>query len=119
MKILCIDDNKEITNLLEQILTTEKHEFTASNNGKEGLELMRQSNFDVILLDISMPNFSGFDLIDKIVKEDNIDKYNIIILTATSMDPKKLENLLKLGVKGHLEKPVTINDLFSVLKKFE
>ena len=119
MKILCIDDNKEITNLLEQILTTEKHEFTASNNGKEGLELMRQSNFDVILLDISMPNFSGLDLIDKISKEGNIAKYNIVILTATSMDPEKLENLLKLGVKGHLEKPVTINDLFSVLKKFE
>ncbi|MCH7647411.1 MAG: response regulator [Thaumarchaeota archaeon] len=119
MKILCIDDNKEITKLLEQILTTEKHEFTASNDGKEGLELMRQSNFDVIFLDISMPNFSGFDLIDKIVEEGNIDKYNIVILTATSMDSEKIENLLKLGIKGHLEKPVTINDLFSVLKKFE
>ena len=80
---------------------------------------MRQSNFDVILLDISMPNFSGLDLIDKISKDGNIAQYNIVILTATSMDPEKLENLLKLGVKGHLEKPVTINDLFSVLKKFE
>lgn len=119
MKILCIDDNKEITELLEGILTTQGHEYTASNNGNEGLELMRQSNFDVILLDISMPNFSGLDLINEIVKEGNMDKYNIVILTATSMNPEKIENLLKLGVKGHLEKPVTINDLFSVLKKFE
>jgi len=70
MKILGIDDNEDLLELCETYLNSVGHEFTGINNGREGLQAIKDKKFDVVLLDLSMPEFSGADVIDALVKED-------------------------------------------------
>jgi len=74
MKILGIDDNEDLLNLCETVLTSDGHEFTGINNGKEGLKAIRDKKFDVVLLDISMPDFSGVDVMNALVEEGIMKK---------------------------------------------
>jgi CheY-like chemotaxis protein len=55
MNILAIDDNEDILKLLNTIITSKGHDFTQSGNGKEGVKLIEEQNFDAILLDLAMP----------------------------------------------------------------
>ena len=119
MNILCIDDNKSITKFLGEALTINGHQFSSTNDGKEGLNLMGQVKFDAILMDIGMPYFSGLDIIDALVKDGSITKNNIIIITGTSMDDFELEKLIKKGVKACLRKPFSIDALLSELEKIQ
>ena len=64
MNVLGVNDNKTITDFVEKVLTKNGHEFTGVNDGKKGLDLIRQVKFDVILFDIGMPIFSGLDIIE-------------------------------------------------------
>ena len=67
--ILIIDDNQSITKLLSRFLNLKGVEHIISSNGQNGLSLIRQGKFDVILLDLNMPDFSGYDVIDSLEKE--------------------------------------------------
>ncbi len=118
MNILCIDDNKDITELLDRILTAKGHKITICNEGKKGLELIRKDNSDVILLDMAMPQFSGEDVI-KSMSEDELEKQNILIFTASSISDAKIKEYEKKGIKGCIRKPVRVEELVNSLKKFE
>ncbi len=119
MKILCIDDNKEIVKLLNRILTVKGFDFLSTNNGKEGLNFIRKEDPDIVLLDISMPYFSGRDILNELKKEGPIGDYNIILFTASEITDSEVDALVKEGVKGCLRKPVLIEELLSSIKKLE
>ncbi len=89
MKILGIDDNEDLLQVCEVILTSEGHEYTGIDNGKEGLELIRDEKFDVVLLDLSMPDFTGQDVVNALVKDGIMNKQKVVVFTA--MSPTKKE----------------------------
>lgn len=119
MNILGVDDNKTITEFLETVLTSRGHKFTGINDGKKGFDLIKQIKFDVILLDIGMPYFSGLDIIEELATQGTLHKYNILLVTASSMDDEMLSKLVKKGVKGWLRKPFEVEALLEEIKKFE
>ncbi len=102
MKILAIDDNEDLLNLCETVLTADGHEFTGINNGKEGLQAIRDKKFDAVLLDLSMPGFSGVDIIDILVKEGIMNKQKVVIFTGTSPTKKEIDRFLEKGVHSVL-----------------
>ena len=117
MNILAIDDNEDILSLLETVLTSKGHDFTQALNGKDGVKLIEEQNFDAILLDLSMPEFSGIDVIESLEKNDRIKNQKIIIFTASSATDKEVDTLLKHdGVRLCIRKPVDIDIL---IKKVE
>lgn len=118
MKVLCIDDNKDITELLDKILTAKGHNVTVCNDGKKGLELIKQDDSDVVLLDMAMPNYSGEDVL-KTLSHDELEKRNVLIFTASSISDAKIHEYEKKGVKGCVRKPVRVDELVRTLKKFE
>jgi DNA-binding response OmpR family regulator len=69
LKVLVIDDNKEMTDMLSTYFETQDIEVVAFNDGRQGLEAIRNESLDLILLDLAMPNFSGLDVIDYLDKE--------------------------------------------------
>src|SRR4249920_4204207 len=85
MKLLIIDDTNDITDLFAKVLGTLGHEIVTSDNGIEGLDLMMKQKFDAILLDIAMPDFTGLDVIDKLIETDKIRDSLIVLLTASSI----------------------------------
>jgi len=119
MKILLIDDNEDLLELCETYLNSVGHEFTGINNGKEGLQAIRDEKFDAVLLDLSMPEFSGTDLIDALAKEGIMNKQKVVIFTATSPTKKEIEEFLEKGAHSILKKPVDPDDLSKFIHKLE
>ncbi len=119
MKILGIDDNEDLLDLCETVLTSDGHEYTGIDNGEEGLELIRNQQFDIVLLDLSMPEFTGQDVIDALVKEGIIKKQKVVIFTATSPTKKEIELYLEKGGHSILKKPVEAETLSEYIFKLE
>ena len=117
MKILGIDDNEDLLNLCEIALSSEGHEYTGINNGREGLQAIKDKKFDVVLLDLAMPEFSGSDLIDALVKEGIMNKQKVVIFTASSATEKEYGPLLEKGAHSILKKPVDVDELLETVKK--
>ncbi len=115
MKFMIIDDNESITKLVSKYLTLKKHDVTTSNNPKEGLNIFKNGKFDALLLDIAMPEFSGFDIIKDLEKDGRINKDKVIVFTASSISNEDVNNLVSRGVKAVLKKPVKLEDLLCTL----
>ena len=119
MKILGIDDNEDLLSLCEIALGSEGHEYTAIDNGREGLQAIKDKKFDLVLLDLSMPEFSGEDVIDALVKEGIMNKQKVAILTANSPTEKEIEVFLKKGAHSVLKKPIDPDELSKFVSKLE
>ncbi len=117
MKILGIDDNEDLLNLCEHFLDSDGHEYTGISDGKDGLKAIRDEKFDAVLLDLSMPDFSGVDVIDILVKEGIMNKQKVVIFTAMSPTEKEVDLFLDKGVHSVLKKPVDPDALLDYMEK--
>ena len=115
MKILGIDDNESINKMLKNILIPAGHEYQSVTNGRDGLKLIQEQNWDVVLLDIAMPEFSGKDVVDELVKTGNIKKQPVILFTASTISSDEINEMIKMGVTSCLRKPMSMKNLLEVL----
>jgi len=117
MNILAIDDNEDILKLLETIITSKGHNFTQAGNGEDGVKLIEEQNFDAILLDLAMPEFSGMDVIESLKKSNILKDQKIVIFTASSATDNEISELIQNeGISFCIRKPVDIKFL---IKKIE
>ncbi len=118
MNILGIDDNEDILKLLDTVLVSKGHNFTQASNGKDGVKLIEEQNFDAVLLDLAMPEFSGLDVIESLKKSNNLKEQKIILFTASSATEKEIDVLLQNdGIKTCIRKPVDINILITKIEE--
>lgn len=116
MKILVVDDNSSITNSLGKYLKIKGYDVSTSNNGRRGLELIQNENWDTILLDLSMPEYSGLDIIEDLEKDNQLKDKNIILFTASSVPDYVLNKLLgKEGIKMCLRKPISLSKIVDTI----
>ena len=116
MRILLVDDNVEITEPLSKFLQKRGHYCIAINDGRNCSNLLQTQSFDAVILDISMPEFSGFDVIDELEKNDTLKDNNIIVFTATSGSNEQFDELLKRGIKAVIKKPLKLDVLLKTLE---
>ena len=117
MKLLLIDDNTSISTMYSKYLTVKgHHQCTVVNDGKEGLSRIKQDNFDVIVLDLAIPNFSGHDIIDSLVDDGTIKDHKIIVLSASHMTDTEIAKLMGKGVLICLDKPVQLKKLLETIE---
>jgi len=102
-KIILIEDEELLINLLEKKLIQEGYEVKVARNGIEGLESIRKDKPDLILLDIIMPQMGGFEVMEEINKDPKLKKIPIIIV-SNSGQPVELDKAQKLGAKDWLIK---------------
>ncbi len=102
-KILIVEDEKILLDLLQKKLTQEGYEITPTHNGEEGLKAMRENKPDLILLDIIMPKMSGFEVLEEMNKDPELKSIPIIIV-SNSGQPVEIERAQSLGVKDWLVK---------------
>ncbi len=118
MKLLVVDDSKDITDVLMVYCESKGVECIVVNAGNDGLEVIRNnSNFDLILLDLAMPEFSGLDVIKSLKNENLLERRNIVVFTASS-DPKVFEETERSGVKAIFKKPFSVDDLTALIDNF-
>jgi DNA-binding response OmpR family regulator len=112
-KILIVDDEKEIRDLVEIYLKSEGYSTIKASDGEEALEIVsRDKNIDLIVLDIMMPNLSGIEVCLKI-REDR--ELPIIMLSAKSEDMDKILGL-NMGADDYLTKPFNPLELVARVK---
>jgi DNA-binding response OmpR family regulator len=117
MSILIIEDNVAISTMLSKFLKMEGMKCTISNSGRNGLEMIQKKEWDNILLDLSMPEFSGFDILEALKKDNMIKSKNIILFTATEISDEEIDAWKNSGVKSIIRKPVDLDVLLKVLEE--
>ena len=107
MKILVVDDEKTLVKGMKFNLENEGYEVECAYDGTSALELAREGRFDLILLDVMMPEMDGLEACMKIREFSNVP---IIMLTAKSEDADKLMGF-ECGADDYLTKPFNILEL--------
>lgn len=111
-KILIVDDDNDIAELISDVLTDEHYETTIKNDAESAYDELTKNSYDLILLDIMLPNMSGKELLNKV--RDKI-KCPIIFVTAKSNTLDKLLGF-EIGADDYITKPFVIEELVARVK---
>ena len=107
--ILVVDDNPKF---LADALPMYGYEVTVANDGLEALKILMNKTFDLILLDVMMPNMDGWDTLKAIRKNKNTQYIPVIMITAVSEDQKVVSGL-KIGADDYIVKPFILPNLLA------
>lgn len=120
LKVLLAEDNQSNQILEQRMLEKEGVDLTLVNNGEEALERYQEEDFDLILMDVYMPEMDGVEATKQIRKmETENDKKHIpIIAISASVMPKDKERIFDAGVDDFLGKPIAKNYLLNKIKKW-
>jgi DNA-binding response OmpR family regulator len=112
-KILYIEDNQDTAEAVKIILTGAGFSVDIALSGKEGLK-KAEDEYDLFLLDIMLPDMSGWDIFEKLIKKK---KSKFAFLSAIPISSERMDELKKVGVSDYITKPFTKNDLINRIKK--
>jgi len=102
-KILIIEDEEVLISVLKKKLIREGYDISVAKNGVEGLAKMKKDRPDLILLDIIMPEKGGFEVMEEMVKDEELKDIPVIII-SNSGQPVEIEKAKKLGADDWLIK---------------
>lgn len=112
-KILVIDDERSIRNIISELLEMEGHTVKMAENGLQGLGLINSEPFDLVISDIKMPEMDGIELLDKLI-ETHPDTTMVMISGHGNIDTAV--DCIKKGAFDYIEKPVDMNRLLVTVK---
>ncbi|WP_101773028.1 winged helix-turn-helix domain-containing protein [Peptostreptococcus faecalis] len=115
IKILLIDDEEHILELLKFNLELGGYEVITSRDGFDGFIAAKEENPDLILLDWMLPNISGIDILKKIREDKKLSRVPVIMLTAKNMEEDKIEGL-NVGADDYITKPFSVKELMARIK---
>lgn len=102
--ILHIDDDPDTVNLVKDILNDGIYKVDSAHSGKEGLAKLQKTKYDFILLDVLMPDMSGWDVYQQIRK--NGIKTKVAFLSAIECSKERMKKLNQEGVSDYILKPI-------------
>ena len=112
-KILIIEDEKDLIELLKIELESESYCVSYAYSGEEGLEKYHQEQPDLIILDLMLPKINGYEVARVIRRDHNDEKTCILMLTAKTEDADRIVGRLR-GAQEYMPKPF---DVYTLLKK--
>ncbi len=118
-KILVIDDEKLVVESLKKLLKREGYEVNIAKNGAEAMEQIKESDFDLIVSDIRMPDINGIEIVKKIreyLKQNGKSSVPEILITGYASE-ENMEEAEKLNVADYIHKPFNIKDFLDVIKR--
>ena len=117
MKLLTIDNHTDTTGVVTDYCNMEEIYCKEVNDGQEGLFEIQKGHYDLILLDIAMPGYSGFDIL-KQLKNQGVRHENIVILTASDLKIEDFKDYTEVGVREILKKPFGLDRFDEVVKGY-
>lgn len=112
MLIYSVEDDEDISLIINKTLTKQGFTVKSFENGKKFLEQFKLETPDIVLLDLMLPDMSGSDIIKKIRSNQKYDNVHIIVVSAKHMTMDKVENL-DLGADDYIEKPFDLLELMT------
>jgi DNA-binding response OmpR family regulator len=111
-RVLIIDDDEELCDLVSEYLTVEGFETTCVHDGQSGLERARSGDFDMAILDVMLPKMNGFDVLRKLREDSDVP---VLMLTARGDDMERIVGL-EIGADDYLPKPFNPRELVARLR---
>jgi DNA-binding response OmpR family regulator len=122
-KILCIEDESQMIDLIKLILETKGYHVLGAEGGQQGLEMMRKEKPDLILLDLMMPEIDGGDVFHRMKEEVELRDIPVIVVTAKAAPIDKVLWINVAKVDDYVTKPFGPRELVEsverVLAKYE
>jgi CheY-like chemotaxis protein len=117
--VLYIEDNASNVELVDQILSTMHSgiNLVTSMYGRDTVPIARNSNPDLILLDLNLPDIHGSEVLRLLQEEEQTRNIPVVVISADAM-PKTIELLLKKGARKFLTKPLDVMELLKVIEEF-
>lgn len=115
-RILVVDDDEHIQKSLSQYLEMEDFEVEVASSGQEALDRAALQAFDLVLLDIMMPEMDGFEVVEILRAQEATSRVPIILLTARGQDTDVLKGY-HLGVSSYLTKPFNLDELVETIRE--
>jgi two-component system, NtrC family, nitrogen regulation response regulator NtrX len=113
-RILVVDDEEALRTVLSTELSSEGYEVSTASDGHDAIELVKDNNYDLVLLDIKMPNVDGFEVL-KFVKGVK-PEIKVIMLTGFA-DLKNAIESKRLGAEDFVSKPYDLVDLLTTIER--
>jgi DNA-binding response OmpR family regulator len=113
MRLLVVEDERRMLELLRKGLSEEGHSVSCASDGSAGLQMVRDNDFDVVILDVMMPKMNGFELTRRMRTENNCTP--VLMLTAKDSVPDVAHGL-DLGADDYMTKPFSFNELLLRLR---
>jgi len=111
-KILIIDDEQEICEMLYSFLIPHNYKVFLAFNGQMGLEYFEEIKPDIVLLDLKMPDIDGLEVL-KIIRK--VSQTPVVVITGHPQDVSEI-HLADLNIEGYLEKPISLKAVLNTLK---
>jgi two-component system response regulator AtoC len=115
-RVLVIDDEENLRHLLDKMLTQEGYEVTTAADGEEGLKLLGEADFDVVLCDVRMPRLDGWGFLDALSEGR---RPPVVIMISAYGDRETALNVMRRGAYDYISKPFTTEDVLLTLRKAE
>ena len=116
-KIMTVDDEEDLRELLKGIFTSEGFEVIAASSGEECLEILKTEKPDLILMDMMMPNMTGRQTIEKIRENPLTKDLKIALLSVVDSATFGEDKIKKLKILDYITKPYENDDLVTRVKK--
>lgn len=109
-RIILIDDDSGLRQLVVTMLDRVGHQTWTAETGVEGLEMMKDEDFDLLILDLMLPDMDGFEVLERVRKVDRWEKLPVLILSARA-DTEAIARGFQLGADGYVTKPYMARSL--------
>lgn len=119
-RILVVDDDFNITELTQIILETAGYECRTTNSGKDCIKLLGEKNgkFDLLLLDVAMPGFSGLDVVNTIKEQKLFPLKRVVFFTASSAPFLEDKDIKGIGILDCFKKPFKKPELLNAVRRY-
>ncbi|MBF0231626.1 MAG: response regulator [Desulfamplus sp.] len=109
--LLVVEDNKELQMSILKLMSTDDIKVTAVGTGEEAISLLKERDFDCMILDLGLPDISGFELMDRIRKDSQIEMLPVIIFTGRDLTPEETHKLEQYSASIVLKNAVSMERL--------
>jgi len=116
-KILIVDNNKEIIELVTQMLDETGYRFAEAYDGEQAVQMVQNERFDLILLDMKLPKMSGYEVIGRLKQNKRTHDIPILIMSAFSVDMDNVDQISDESIIPMIKKPFDINEIKKVVKE--
>lgn len=113
--IVIVDDERSLNDLLSKALSGRGYRTLSAYNGKEAIEIIKDKLPELILLDVMLPDMTGFQVLEKIKEDERTKNIPVVMLTQKSL-LKDVELAIDLGALRYIIKPFDIERLFATVK---
>lgn len=117
MRNLHVEDMQELSQIFSEILSTKNYDFDSISDGRAKLELAVNKTYDLILLDMCMPKYSGVDFLIDLKARCLTELSKVVIVSALEMSTFQEQELLNLGIRSILKKPISVQILLTQIEE--